>query len=131
MRKLLILTVLSILPALGCADGLETMRRIEVWKLQTYLTPAQPVVAASPCGNPCGAPAAAAPACNCPGGATAAIGSAATTAASIPAGAVPNAVTAGYPADADVPVPGSITVGPERPAETVSTEELDGVLKQP
>jgi hypothetical protein len=105
MRKLLIISMVGLIPAFGCEGCLETMRRIEVWKAQTFFTPAQPVTMTPASSNPCGAPAAA-PGCNCQQGAgTAAVMS--TPAAT---------VSAGYPADS---------------GETVSTEELDGVLKQP
>ncbi|HTQ38002.1 MAG TPA: hypothetical protein VMJ32_03190 [Pirellulales bacterium] len=139
MRKLLIFSILSILPAFGCADGIETMRRIEVWKAQTFFTPTQPVVMAPAGSNPCGAPVAATPGCNCQQGAAAQAiavpaAAAATQIGSSAVNGVPGTVSAGYPAESsetDVPMPGTVTVGPERPAETVSTEELNGVLKQP
>jgi hypothetical protein len=120
MRKMLIVTMLAIVPAFGCTDCMETMRRVEVWKLQTFFAPSQPVVAAAPCSNPCGAPVAAAPACSCQQGTTA------------PAAATPTSANYAPAAeDAGTVVPGSVTIGPEQPAETVSTEELNGVLKQP
>jgi hypothetical protein len=100
MRKLLIISIVGLIPAFGCEDGMETMRRVEVWKAQTFFTPTQPVTMTS--GNPCGVPMAPAASCPCQQGATAV--------------STPAAVSAGYPADS---------------GETVSTEELDGVLKQP
>jgi hypothetical protein len=124
MRKLLILTTLSILPAFGCADAVESLRRFEVWKLQTFCEPTQPVVSAPPCTNPCAtsAPCAApaASACGCPQGASARPTMITT----------PTAVSTGYGTgdDAGVVVPGSIKTS-DGPA--LSTEELNGILKQP
>ncbi|HEY2826463.1 MAG TPA: hypothetical protein VGJ04_02600 [Pirellulales bacterium] len=103
MRKLLIVTILGLIPAFGCEGCLETIRRVEVWKAQTFFTPTQPVTITPASANPCGVPAAA-PACACQQGA---VPGAITTQA---------AVSAGYPSES---------------GETVSTEELDGVLKQP
>jgi hypothetical protein len=104
MRKLPIISIVCLIPAFGCTDCMETMRRIEVWKAQTFFTPMQPVTMTPASSNPCGVPATA-PACSCqPGAASAVMSTPAAT------------VSAGYPAD---------------PGETVSTEELDGVLKQP
>ena len=104
MRKLLIISILGIVPSLGCTDCLETMRRVEVWKAQHLFAPSQPVTITPASSNPCGAPIGIAPACPCPQGAASAVMS--TSAA----------VSAGYPAESE---------------ETVSTEELNGVLKQP
>jgi hypothetical protein len=105
MRNLLIISIVGLIPAFGCADGLETMRRIEVWKAQTFFTPVQPVTMTPASSMPCGPPAIAAPACSCPPGT-----------APVVVTTQPAAVSAGYPVDS---------------GETVSTEELDGVLKQP
>jgi hypothetical protein len=115
MRKLLMVTIVGLVPAFGCTDCLETMRRIEVWKAQTFFTPSQPPVLTPAACAPCGAPAAAAPGCNCQQGA-----------------AAPTAMTTSPGETGETVVPGSVTVGyPADSAETVSTEELDGVLKQP
>jgi hypothetical protein len=126
MGKTLILTAAAILPAFGCCDGLETLRRVEVWKAQNLFAPAQPVVVAPGGCSPCGAaPVATAPACSCQNGA-------AVTAlvTDIPMESMP--VTTG----SAVAVPGTITTGvtagyPPDAIESSSTEELDGVLKQP
>src|SRR5215470_14292902 len=100
MRKLLSLTILSVMPALGC----EMARRVEVWKAQNFFTPQQPVVVTP--GPAQGlVPASAAPACNCQQ--SAAMSAAATA---------PVTMGAGYP---------------EMSEQPTSTEELDGVLKQP
>jgi hypothetical protein len=122
MRKMLILTAIAIVPAFGCCDGLETLRRVEVWKAQTFFTPAQPVVAAPAGCNPCGAPVATASACSCQNGA---VVTGPTTVDTIPAVAVPAT-------SAPATVSTGMTTGyPPEAAESNSTEELDGVLKQP
>jgi hypothetical protein len=115
MRKLLITTVLGLIPACGCSDCLETLRRVEVWKAQNYFTPREPVTITPASCNPCGAPAAPAAGCSCQQGATA--GTVVSSPAVMPGpDAIPDAVSAGYPTGTDEPV---------------STEEFNGVLKQP
>jgi hypothetical protein len=110
MRKLLIVSIVGLIPAFGCEGGWETLRRVEVWKAQTFFTPSQPVTMTPASSNPCGAPAAVAPGCTCQQGAAPAL-------VSTPADfSVPTAISAGYPTDS---------------SESISTEELDGVLKQP
>lgn len=46
MRKLLILSILPILTAAGCAN--ESLRRMEVWKQQTLFTPSETAMYAPP-----------------------------------------------------------------------------------
>ena len=119
MRKLLILSVVTILPAFGCSCVTEPIRRIEVWKQQTFFTAPQPVVAA-PYGAVCGTPQAAEPVC----GQAAEIGCGQTAEAGCGQIGVPAAI--GY-------TPGAVIADP--PEDTlpgpVLTEESDGVLKQP
>jgi hypothetical protein len=106
MRKLLIISIVGLISAAGCCDSVEMLRRVEIWKLQNILAPAQQPMAVTS-GNPCGTPVAPAAGCPCPPGAAPGVVSTQPAAA---------AVSAGYPEDS---------------GETVSTEELDGVLKQP
>lgn len=119
MRKLLILSVVTILPGFGCSCVTEPIRRIEIWKQQTFFSAPQPVVAA-PYGAVCGTQQAVAPVCGQPAeigcGQTAEIGCGQS---GIPAvtGYAPGAVIADPPDEA---LPGPIL-----------TEESDGVLKQP
>ncbi|HEY2883087.1 MAG TPA: hypothetical protein VGJ15_11650 [Pirellulales bacterium] len=114
MRKILWLTILAVVPALGCEC--ETLRRIEVWKQQNLFGVPHNVVAAPP-GGVCGGPAPAAE-CGC--------GIAAEPSCS--QGAAVPAVTS-YGPEMDGPVVNepadNIMPGP------VLTEESDGVLKQP
>jgi len=102
MRKLLIVSLVGLIPSFGCC---ETVRRIEVWKLQTFFSPNQPVMLAPATSAPCGASVAPADPCTCPPSAVPGTVSAA-----------PAAVSTSYPSDT---------------GEAASTEELDGVLKQP
>ena len=109
MRKLLFITIVLLSPALGCTDCLEQWRRIEVWKAQNIFAPTQPVVVGTAASAGCAPAAAPAPGCNCQqGGAAAQVET-----------AVPGSVSVGYPTE----TPNSF--------ESTSTEELDGVLKQP
>ncbi len=52
MRKLLILSILPLLSAAGCADD-GLLHRVEVWKQQNWFAPAEPVVVApmAPCAD--------------------------------------------------------------------------------
>ena len=117
MRKLLILSIVTILPAFGCSCVTEPIRRIEVWKQQTFFTAPHPVVAA-PYGAVCGAPQAE-PVC----GQSAEIGCGQT--AEVGCGQAIPAATA-YP-------PGAVVADPQEQVlpGPVLTEESDGVLKQP
>jgi hypothetical protein len=119
MPKLLILSVVTILPAFGCSCFTEPIRRIEVWKQQTFFIAPQPVVAA-PYGAVFGPAQAVAPAC----GQAAEIGCGQT--AEIGCGQVGIPAATGY-------TPGAVIADP--PEDTlpgpVLTEESDGVLKQP
>ena len=127
MRKLLFVSVVTVLPAFGCGCITEPIRRLEVWKQQTFFTAPQPVVAA-PYGAVCGPQQAAGPAC----GPTAEIGCGPTAeigcgqTAEIGCGqalAVP--ASTAYPPDAVISGPEETLPGP------VLTEESDGILKQP
>lgn len=120
MRKLLMLSVVTILPAFGCTCITEPIRRIEVWKQQTFFTAPQPVVAA-PYGAVCGgaqqavAPCGQAAEIGC--GQTADIGCGQPMGIPAATGYSPGTVIADPPEDT---LPGPIL-----------TEESDGVLKQP
>ena len=114
MRKLLITAVLSLIPACGCSDCWEMARRVEVWKAQNFFTPREPVAISST--NPCGVPAAPTAGCSCQQGAAAAAVVSSPAVMPGPDAEMPGAVSAGYPAGSDEPV---------------STEEFNGVLKQP
>ena len=89
MRKISMLAILSLVPAAGCQDGFESLRRVEVWKQHTFYSYDEPQLMA-PVG-PAG--------CDCN-----------------PPGIMPTTVSAGLPL---------------QPAQPVSTEEFNGVLKQP
>jgi len=119
MRKLLFVSFVTILPAFGCNCINEPIRRIEVWKQQTFFTAPQPVVAA-PYGAVCGTTQAVEPSC----GRSVEIGCGQTAEIGCGQGGIP-AMT-GF-------APGSVIADP--PEETlpgpVLTEESDGVLKQP
>ena len=54
MRKVLIVSTLSLLAA-GCEGTCETLRRVEVWKQQTFFTPNEPVMMAPVAEPTCGA----------------------------------------------------------------------------
>ena len=55
MCKVLIVSTLSLLAA-GCEGTCETLRRVEVWKQQTFFAPNEPVMMA-PAAEPTSAPA--------------------------------------------------------------------------
>jgi hypothetical protein len=113
MRKFAMLLVVAVVPALGCECLTEPLRRIEVWKLQTFYASPQPVVVGSP-GSVCGPKQLAEAPC---GGnvADADCGSGST----VPAvtGFSPDSPAAD---SSDETIPGPVL-----------TEEGDGVLKQP
>jgi hypothetical protein len=117
MRKLLIITVVGLVPVFGCCDAMETLRRVEIWKAQNFFTPSQPVTMTPASAMPCGPVAAPAPSCSCQQGTAQGVVSA-------PAEMMP---------DTTVSVPAGVSTGytPDSGETTVSTEELDGVLKQP
>jgi hypothetical protein len=125
MRKLLMLSVVTILPAFGCTCITEPIRRIEVWKQQTFFTAPQPVVAA-PYGAVCGgAPQAVAPcgqAAEIGCGQTADVGCGQPMGIPAASGYAPGTVIADPPEDT---LPEQTLPGP------ILTEESDGVLKQP
>jgi hypothetical protein len=126
MRKLTFIAILGVLPALGCQDCLETARRVEIWKSQYLFAPKQPLVVSAT--SPCATPIAPSQPCGCPPGAV--LGTPAT---------MPAVTTPTMPTTSGMPIlpgePGSITVdypaGAVPSAQSASTEELDGVLKQP
>jgi hypothetical protein len=117
MRKLLIITIVGLVPVFGCCDAVETLRRVEVWKAQNFFTPSQPVRVAPASSMPCGPVVAPAPSCPCQQGAAQAVVSAPAEMMPDAAVSAPASVSAGYPTDSG--------------ETTISTEELDGVLKQP
>jgi hypothetical protein len=54
MRKVIIVSIMTLFAA-GCQDTFESLRRVEVWKQQTFFAPSEaPAVAPAP-GCNCGA----------------------------------------------------------------------------
>jgi hypothetical protein len=113
MRKLLWLSIVAIVPACGCECITEPIRRIEVWKLQTFFTAPTPVTIAPP-GAVCGPAQPVETGC---GGSVVESGCGGPSAMPAVTGFSPESVS---PDSSEETIPGPIL-----------TEEGDGVLKQP
>ena len=106
MRKVLIVSILSLLAA-GCEGTCETLRRVEVWKQQTFFAPNEPVMLAPAAEPTCGAPAE----LSCSGAPE-------TTCGDVAQMIEQPSTMVGLP----------VTPGP---VETTSPEVINGVLEQP